>query len=257
MNGGYVALLDVLGFSALVGGDIGGDKIRDYLDCLRRATYQSEVDYVVFSDSIVLTAKGDGPESLIAVAGACSRLLADLLNASIPLRGAIAFGDFFRSRISESVFVAGRAVIDAYRFEQAQDWIGVMVAPSALERVSDLNARCLLLESHGTVDQIQELRRRLPWPAFIQPCHRIPFRAASPLEDSTFDGFAVVHTSGALEPAALRDSIKASMDRLTWLRSIAPSPSAQQKYEETSNWLSAIQQLWHRVAYYQEQAARG
>lgn len=72
MKEGYVALLDVLGFSALVGADDGGLKVRRYLECLQGATVERKVDYVVFSDSIVLIAKGNSPESLVAVAGACS-----------------------------------------------------------------------------------------------------------------------------------------------------------------------------------------
>ena len=248
MNGGYVALLDVLGFSALVAADPSGERVRRYIDCLGNATEDREADFVVFSDSIVLTAKGDSPESLIAVAGACSRLLSHLLDEGIPLRGAIAFGDFFRSRVAESVFVAGRAVIDAYQFEQAQNWVGVMIAPSALARVPDLNSRCRLVDPANN-DELERLLERVPWPVFIQPCRRIPFRASSPLDDPAFDGFAVVPTKGAFEPMAIRDSIKIAIDRLSWLRSIAPSPSAQRKYEEPRNWLSNIQQQWHMVGF--------
>jgi hypothetical protein len=252
VNGGYVALLDVLGFSALIGADPSGDRVRRYIECLENATEDTEVDFVVFSDSIVLTAKGDSPQSLIAVSGACSRLMAHLLNEGIPLRGAIAFGDFVRSRIAESVFVAGRAVIDAYQFEQAQNWVGVMIAPSALAQVPDLNLRCQLVDPSNN-DELERLLKRLPWPAFIQPCHRIPFRASAPLDEPTFDGFAVVPTKCSLEPEAIRDSIKITIDRLNWLRSIAPSPSAQRKYDEPRNWLSSIQHQWHIVGFRQEQ----
>src|SRR5438105_1345699 len=102
---GFVALLVVLGFSDLVVGIVTAcDRIRRYLDCLQRAASRGDVDYVVFSDSIVLTAKGDAPESLAAIATACSRLFGDLLNEGIPLRGAISYGSFSRSTIAESVF---------------------------------------------------------------------------------------------------------------------------------------------------------
>ncbi len=255
MQGGYVALLDVLGFSALVGGDPTGERIRSYLNSVQRATDRSEVDYVVFSDSIVLSAKGDGPKSLVAVAGACSRLLSDLLTEGIPLRGAIAFGTFFRSAIAESVFVAGAAVIDAYQFEQQQDWIGIMIAPSARERVPDLEERCQL-QGRTSVDAFREVEPHLQWAAFIQPCQHIPFHAENAFERPTFDGFAVVPTSGLLEPVALRDSIKASIDRLNWLRAIAPTPGAQLKYQKTSEWLRPVQSLWHEVAFFREQARR-
>ncbi|HVS89355.1 MAG TPA: hypothetical protein VHF01_14190 [Candidatus Acidoferrum sp.] len=252
----YVALLDVLGFSALVDGDFTGEKIRRYLDCLQGASLERNVDYVVFSDSIVLSAKGDSPEPLVAVAGTCSRLLVDMLNERIPLRGAIAFGGFVRKFFGESVFVAGPAVIEAYRFEQQQNWIGVMLAPSAVAQVPDLSDRCRL-PGDGVAMTFKDIEARYPWPAFIQRCTSIPFHESSPFEPSAFDGFAVVPTKGVLEAAEIRDSIANAMDRLAWLRTIAPTPAAQRKYQLTSNWLHAIRGRWHDIAYEKERAAMG
>ena len=100
---------------------------------------------------------------------------------------------------------------------------------------------------------IRDIESRLPWTAFIQHCY-IPFHEATPFEQSRFDGFAVVPTSGVLNPTALRDSIKVAIDRLSWLRLIAPSPNAQHKYSETVNWLTGIQRLWHSVAFFKNQA---
>ena len=252
MPGGYVAIMDVLGFSALVAADATGQGVERYLNCLQRAKGATAVNYVVFSDSIVFTVAGDGADSLIEIAGACSRLISELIMEGIPIRGAIAHGAFVRSAVGESVFVAGRAVIDAYQFEQAQDWIGVMIAPSALARVPDLEARCRLA-NHTTTEGFREVVPRIKWVAFIQPCHTIPFHSENPFEGSTFDGFAVVPTSDFLEPTALRDNIKAAIDRLNWLRAIAPTPASQRKYQETTRWLSDIQRLWHEVAFFREQ----
>ncbi len=254
MREGFVALLDVLGFSALVR-DAGEAGIQRYLGCLQRATQPTNVNYVVFSDSIVLSAKGDTPESFMAVAGACSQLFSDLLSQDIALRGAIAFGGFVREAFAESVFVAGRAVIDAYQFEQAQDWVGIMIAPSALSRVQDLHVRCHLEDNtHTTAEGLKNLTPRLRWAAFIQPCASIPFHASTPFDSPSFDGFAVVPTSGQPEPAALRDSTQQAIERLKWLRAIAPSPASQRKYQQTLNWLNQINYLWQRVAWSQEQA---
>lgn len=176
--------------------------------------------------------------------------MGDLLKENIPVRGAIAFGDFFRSSsVGESVFVAGRAVIDAYQFEQLQNWVGIMVAPSAVESVPDLEARCITKKSEEYEDLLpfHEVEPRLQWAAFVQRCRQIPFRGTA-MQPETFDGFAVVPTSGEAEPSALRDSIKAAIDRLSWLRTIAPSPSAQRKYDQTIAWLSRIQVTWRRFA---------
>jgi hypothetical protein len=129
MYAGYVALLDVLGFTNLIGGENADQRVQAYLDCLKTATEGTEVDFVVFSDSIVLTAT-DEPDALFKVAGACSRLMHDLILQDIPVRGAIARGQILRDTVGDNVFVAGRAVVEAYHFEQQQDWIGVMLAPS-------------------------------------------------------------------------------------------------------------------------------
>ncbi len=79
MSDGYVALLDVLGFSALVDADTTGERVERYLTCLQRAKGTTAVEYVVFSDSIVLTVEDAGADCLLAIAGACSRLMNELL----------------------------------------------------------------------------------------------------------------------------------------------------------------------------------
>jgi hypothetical protein len=243
---GYVALLDVLGFSALVSTDRSGDMILRYLAQLEEATAQSQVGYVVFSDSIVLTTKSESPESFIAISRACSKLMADLLTEGIALRGAIVFGDFVRKAVGESLFVAGRAVIDAYQFEKAQDWVGIMVAPSALGHVRDLGSRCRM-RNYQDVHAIATNKQQLAWPAFIQHCEAIPFHGMSPAAQETYDGYAVVPTNGIVEPTALVESISRSIERLKWLRTLAPSPRAQLKYKVPVDWLSRIQAIWREV----------
>jgi len=196
MPTGYVALLDILGFSAFIANDSNSQFVNRYLDCLQKALKGIPIESVIFSDSIVLTTKDDVPDSLIAIAEGCSRLMFELLNANIPIRGAISHGEFVRSSVDEkSVFVAGRAVIDAYKFEKKQDWIGIMVAPSALSEVPDLKNLCLLKNTDNpkdfTQDQTfrQEVEPRIKWASFIQKCFSIPFHTDNPSETSYFDSF--------------------------------------------------------------------
>jgi hypothetical protein len=73
---GYLAFLDVLGFSALVSSDHDGKRIESYRDSVKDAIADTEVKSVVFSDSIVLTTDDPRPESLLTIAGACSKLSA-------------------------------------------------------------------------------------------------------------------------------------------------------------------------------------
>src|SRR5438105_728532 len=114
---GYVALLDVLGFSALVSGSRSSERLESYrtaLDTVISKQPPYTVQSVVFSDSIVLTTLDDSPESLKALLRCCSHLFGEMLKSEIALRGAIAHGTYSRSFAANGVFVAGKAIIDAY-----------------------------------------------------------------------------------------------------------------------------------------------
>lgn len=241
---GYVAFLDVLGFSALVRSDEDGAKLNQFGDYLNEATEPVEVDFVVFSDSIVLTAKSDTQDAFGAVLESCSRLFARLLQLNIAVRGAISFGSYERRLIGnkprqESVFVAGNAVIDAYQFEQAQDWVGIMIAPSARERLHDLPNRCGITHEESR-----------PWAPYVHRC-LIPFHRSSQ-EARDFDGYAVVPNLRRGTAREIATGLREAVDKLGWLRSIAPSPEAQEKFLRTQKWIDRIENEWSNVAAQEE-----
>lgn len=247
MRGGYVAFLDILGFSALVADDRDGTQLQEYLGCLTSAVDSTSAKYVVFSDSIVLTVDGSETQHLLLICRACSRLMYKLIRSNVPVRGAIAFGDFIRSAVGDgSVFVAGRAIIEAYRYEQSQDWVGVMLAPSALKQVPDLTELCRL--NFQDPDGYRRAQARLPWAACVQETNNIPFRPDRLDPRPSQLGFAIVPTSGDPKPSSVSDSLSEVFKRLNWMRSIAPSPADQRKYTETFRFLSGSQGYWSSLA---------
>ena len=237
-------------------GDGEGEHLQRYLTCLRDALDDNAVgpivDYVVFSDSIVLTTKDDSDAEFQALLCRCSRALGLMLQNEIALRGAISHGSFFRAGAAGGVFVAGRAIVDAYKFETVQDWVGIMLAPSAIKRAPELIKQSSRLQNiQGATDEQQaEIRRLLPVAAFVQPCQNIPFHSNQPFEPERFDGFAVVPTDGVAEPSALSESIGRSYKALEWLGSIAPSPSAQAKYQRSRQWLYSVFNAWTNIVYW-------
>src|SRR5437016_4652190 len=98
MPTGFVALLDVLGFSALVSGGDEGGRLKIYLDCIRDtfapSGSASPLEYVVFSDTIVITTHDDSESSFLQLLQKCSALFGRMLVRDIALRGAIAHGSF-------------------------------------------------------------------------------------------------------------------------------------------------------------------
>jgi len=242
---GFVALLDVLGFSMLVADGGEGSRLDIYLKCITSTLAGRPIDYVVFSDSIVLTTSDDSDQSLAVLIACCSVLFGRMLQNEIALRGAISYGFFIRDSSAGSVFVAGRPVIEAYNFEIIQDWVGIMLAPSVLKRVPDLADRCSFapLNAQG----LDQLRKRMAWVPFVQPCHGIPFHSDNPLVESKFDGFAIVPTLGETSFTALRDALSKSIKSILWLKSIAPNPQAQAKYQSAYIWLANIAHQWQLV----------
>jgi hypothetical protein len=244
VNGAYVALLDVLGFSDLVRGDSASQRLKEYLDCVTAATAPRGVQSVVFSDSIVLTAKDQDEQGLLNIAQASSLLMGTLLKKGIALRGAIAFGNVFRRSLEESVFVAGRAIVDAYHFERIQQWVGVMLTPSAVARIPDLRQRCEL-SIHN--QDLSIIRKQVRWAAYIQPWGGIPFRGVNANESDPFDGFAVVPTTGAIELLSHHLMLDDIRESLAWLRSLAPSPQDQRKYSESMRWVDSVRNPWPTI----------
>ena len=169
-----------------------------------------------------------------------------MLQREIALRGAIAYGDFIRRDGPGGVFVAGKAIVDAYHFEQQQDWVGIMLAPTAFRQKPDLPKLCTIGPVNNS-EQIAQLRERMEWAGFLQSC-TIPFHRDNPLEPNPFEGFAIVPSDGVAEPASLRDSLDRSLNQLTWLKSLAPNPPAQNKHERAYRWLQSIRGNWSAVA---------
>src|SRR2546427_10196328 len=136
MQVGYVALIDVLGFSSLVSGDSEGRRLEVYLNTLEAAlgAPTREVKSVVFSDSIVLTTEHDAPTSLQALVLRCSKLLGLMLQSDIALRGAIAHGSFVRRDLQDGIFVAGPRPPGSRRFAAPPAWGATVFSTSPLSQ---------------------------------------------------------------------------------------------------------------------------
>ena len=86
---------------------------------------------IAFSDTIVLTADRDSaPEGTIEViCDVIANVIRESLSNGVFLRGAVSFGEFF---VDEDLgILLGPAVVDAYEWSEAAEWIGVHLTPTA------------------------------------------------------------------------------------------------------------------------------
>jgi hypothetical protein len=244
---GYVALLDVLGFRHLVASDRDNARVIEYLGIVGNSLKIPGIESVVFSDSIVLTKHGRDPETLRVVCEACSQLMFNLISSNIPVRGAIAFGDYVTSRIDNSTFVAGKPIVEAYDYESRQDWVGVILTASALRAASEVNlpTHCDTYFANDVAFPI--LSEYMKWKAYVQRCDQIPFHPDQKFGRADHAGCAIV-PGGSTSLEQMAHNIQVMLDRLAWLKMLAPTPADQRKYSGTIVWLRQIQGSWQSRA---------
>ena len=149
-----VAFLDILGFKALIDSVPLEDlackyerlitQMRSYfaLDSARPSIFQSnfKLDRYchlhIFSDSIILYANEDSRDACLAALLCVWRLQQAFLAAHMPLRGAIDYGEFYAN--PETGVFLGKALTAAYQLECRQQWIGVSVGGSVVQRYPEL-----------------------------------------------------------------------------------------------------------------------
>src|SRR2546426_2962066 len=145
---GYVALIDVLGFREVVGRDNELIEIQKYIQTVASLLDEKEqatsLQFVLFSDNLIINTQDNTEADFQRLVVACSRISFALSRQFIAVRGAIARGRFIRSSTSaQGVVLAGRPIVEANEYQHRQNWVGIMLAPSAVRhREEHLQKAC-------------------------------------------------------------------------------------------------------------------
>lgn len=129
----YVAVCDILGFGGLVQRQplpyLQG-LVELVLSAVGRVVPRGSVETALVSDTIILWAPEPSKDiAVFSVAMAMGNLFRDFLEEEcLPVRGALVYGDLHVDRTRN--LLVGAAIVDGYRLEQTQDWMGAVVAPS-------------------------------------------------------------------------------------------------------------------------------
>jgi hypothetical protein len=242
---GYIALLDILGFEQLVSRESHVEELERYIGTITEASEHSGLEFVLFSDTIVITTSDTSEDLLKDLVRCCSRLFGRLLIEGIPLRGAVAKGSFIRNKTEAGVFLAGRAVVDAYRFEKKQNWVGILLTPSVLTNIPNLSRYCGVVGRNVSGAQLVLEASRLDWKRCVQPCDSVPFHSDTAIDPPFYEGFALVPTKSDVRTHdGILSEIEDMQKSLIRLKSLAPDPSAQKKYTSAQEWLGVVKGRW-------------
>lgn len=240
-----IALLDVLGFSSLVGDQDFDGIFSGYVETIRKAILRTDktVDYVVFSDSIVLISGGCEENDLLAIAEITSTLSFDMMiNQGLALRGCISHGPVTYSNDDKDVVVAGVPIVEAYRYEQLQNWIGVIISPKTISSFPALIQLSNIGNINNPVD-VNKIKLNFSWMMCIQRWGKVPFK-----EQGDFDGYALVpHDITSCDSDHIEKDLTRYITKLDQLQSFAPSVDIQEKYKNSKQFLIDVNRRWAAV----------
>jgi hypothetical protein len=234
-------------------GNTFNQKFEEYSRILRKATQRNnrDIQHITFSDSVIINTKEANERNLLdliwAIAEINYRLLTEL---DIPICGSVSKGPFSRyeDKKNGNVIIAGAPIIDAYQYEQRQNWIGVMLSPTVLRDNPNLF-------QYGSFNpprddnEAKEIKSCFPWPLLIRRYRSIPFKKLNDFDDQNYDGFVIVpQNSGCQEPAELIKDLDDYKNRLDPLMAFASEPDQQNKYRETARWIEEVKNYWGDVS---------
>ena len=132
----WVGVFDILGFKNLIQQtdqefprELLTSKLNDLFDALDQDVMQhGKLEYMVFSDTIVIFAPDLKASSYGWFLLQCTILMEKSITIRLPLRGAISVGTSFLS--SSPPMVIGPSFLEAHEYCEDQNWIGLLLSPS-------------------------------------------------------------------------------------------------------------------------------
>ncbi len=134
----WIAYFDLLGIRRLLDEGKEAQVFHAYQEAIERCqTGSVELRQAWLSDTFLIVAPDDSAGSFNSIDRACRYFLYFLIQARIPLRGAISCDRLYADFDARVIF--GSALIEAYEYGEGQDWLGFLVCPSALRRLDALD----------------------------------------------------------------------------------------------------------------------
>lgn len=135
----WLAYFDLLGIRALLSSGKELDVFVAYKNAVQeiRRPWARELRHAWLSDTFLIWGEDDSAESFSRLERFARIFAFMLLRVRIPLRGAISSNRFYAD-VANGIFFGG-ALVEAYEYGEGQDWIGLLLCPSAIDRLTSLN----------------------------------------------------------------------------------------------------------------------
>ena len=129
----WVVCLDIMGVKKLIKEEYWLRVFEVYAQAInnfQRDAFDGHlIRRITFSDSFILYTTDGSALSYKAIDSFVRRFIVSLIGKKIPIRGAMSFGELYADDANGLYF--GRALIEAYKTSECQDWIGYVLCETA------------------------------------------------------------------------------------------------------------------------------
>jgi len=148
-SNGFVAFFDILGFKSLLRANTIKKSLAIINESFKKGLAETEelhsevtgIKTFVISDSILVALPMErerGPTNeayAYLFCSFCGFLMRNLFYAGLPVRGAIAFGEFYVCNEANKIIFAGQPIVDTYELANAMDISACAIVPTSESKV--------------------------------------------------------------------------------------------------------------------------
>ena len=131
-------------------------KIDDILNAIENIPplYREHIDYLFYADTFIFYSNSDQALDYSSIIYAAQKFIRQCIYIKLPVRGAISFGELIFGH--EKKTLMGKAFLESYEYSEDQNWLGLLLTPSATRKVSGYSLNPL---HHSYINQDIPLRR--------------------------------------------------------------------------------------------------
>jgi hypothetical protein len=159
----WVAHFDILGFKSLL---VHGHRdpktilsqidIDEIIECTENmpALHREHIDYLFYADIFIFYSKSDRIQDYPSMLSVAQRFIRKCISIKLPVRGAISFGELIFGH--DKRILMGKAFLESYEYGEDQNWLGLLLTPSASKKVREHSLTPL---HHSYINRDIPLRR--------------------------------------------------------------------------------------------------
>lgn len=159
----WVARFDILGFKSLLAhgsqdfktilSQIDIDEIIGSIDDMP-PLHREHIEYLFYADTFIFYSRSDQVKDYPSMLSVAQEFIRKCISIKLPVRGAISFGELIFGH--EKKILMGKAFLESYEYGEDQNWLGLLLTPSATKKVYEHSLNPL---HHSYVNRDIPMRR--------------------------------------------------------------------------------------------------